>query len=164
MGTEENEDFYKEVFLQTLVNKIPEEYEINVTQIAEGDPLPFGEVFDYPVRPTHNLQIQYAVNDDVGASIVQQLAPESNRWAIVIPCPSAEALRTMRESKTLVENRKARAKELVRELKDPLLSELKGLLEQGRLVEAYQRYSKATGETLATAADVVALIGAEEDP
>jgi len=161
--TEDNEDFYNEVLLQALVNEIPKDYEIDATPIGENDSLPFGEVFDYPIRPTHNLQIRYAVSPDVGASIVQQLALENDRWAIVIPCPSAEALVTMRESKALVENRKARAKELIRELNDPLLSEVKELLEQERTIEAYQRYSEATGETLATAADVLALIDMEED-
>jgi hypothetical protein len=156
--TEQNEDFYTEVFLQDLISQVPEDYGIDVTPIGMEDQLLLGDQFDYPVRPTHDLRIDFAVNEEYGASIAQQLAPEGDHWAIVIPCPSADTLAAMRESGALVEDHRARAEELIKELKEPLLGELKELLGQGRTVEAYRRYSEATGEVLITAKSVLTLV------
>ena len=159
--TEQNEDFYTEAFLQDLISQVPEGYDIEVTPIEEGDALLLSDQFDYPVRPTHNLRMDFAVSEEFRASIAQQLAPEGDRWAIVIPCPSADTLAAMRESGTLVGDHRARAEELIKELKEPLLGELKELLEQGRTVEAYRRYSEAAGEALITAKSVLTLVDAD---
>ena len=52
----------------------------------------------------------------------------------------------------------ARAKALVAQLRESLRSELKGLLHEGRRVEAMRRYSAASGEDLTMARRVVDLL------
>ena len=75
---------------------------VSVTAIPPGE-RPFGEgALSYPVRPTHQLQIQTGrmANDTLGMLVRQiQLVHDHDSWHEVVPCPTPEALRRFREQR-----------------------------------------------------------------
>ena len=60
-----------------------------------------------------------------------------------------------REARIARPSHEARIDSLVGALKDPLLSQLRDLLQRGQTIEAITQYRAATGQDLTTAHDVV---------
>ena len=64
-----------------------------------------------------------------------------------------------RAAKAAASTQDQRARELVANLKDPLRSELRQLLRDGRKVSAIMRYSQEVGEDPSVARRVIELLG-----
>ena len=98
--------------------------------------------FSYPVQPTYELNLQFEGSNTV---VIRYLAPNNGAWYSVEPCPNEKGMAYFRTQQAEGKAQKKRAAELVVQLKDPLLSELKTMLKQHRLMEAAKRYQAATG-------------------
>lgn len=160
--TEENKEFFDDQFSDQLKKDIPLDRDVYVKEVNPDDKLPFTGYFSYPAHPTHLIQINYEVRKNEGMSLMIFVVNQNNQYSKVLPCPKPEFMKKYREEKIQKENRKIRSKELILKLKDPLLSELKKLLSQGNEIQAIKKYSAETGESLATAKDVVNLLKIED--
>jgi hypothetical protein len=161
--TGENQAFYANTFSRQLKQNIPDSYKVSIKTIAPDQELIFSRMFIYPVRPTHLIQIDYETGQNQGRSIMLQIKEENGQYFEVLGCPKAGLAGMSHKAKIAKEKDKERAKALFLELKDPLLSEIKALLKQGRKIQAWKRYSAETGESLSMAKEVVGLIEIEKD-
>lgn len=161
---DENRDYYDELFAQYVISTIPGDYEASFESIPSGEPLPFEEVFRYPVRPSHTVKLEYAEGQDHRAVVLNQIVGEDGAWSLMIPCPTTEVLTKYHESRLQAEKDRERAAVLFSELKDPLRSELFEMLQQGQRVAAIVRYVEASQESPAVAEAVVDLLAQQGAP
>jgi hypothetical protein len=95
-------------------------------------------------------------------TVIRELLLTGTVWLAVVPCPTAKGLEAFRAARRASAEQQARATALVAQLREPLRSELTGLLQEGRRVEAMKRYSAASGEDLTMAKHVVDLLAPQE--
>ena len=153
---DENRDYFDDYFTGEIEERIPGSYKIvDIKPIGKDGALLMPEVFSYPVRPTHWIQIDFEKGAYDSKSILRQIIKLGDTWFMVVPCPTQQAVKQFREVKIAKEKQKARAKVLYQELKKPLLSELKELYRKGKKIQAWKRYSSETGESLSMAKEVL---------
>jgi hypothetical protein len=116
------------------------------------DPLPGLDGFTYPVRPTREVDIQF---DNTDLIVIRFLAQENGSWYEVYPCPDATGMAKFRQELVEVAETKQKISQLVAQLKDPLLSELKELLRQDKTIDAIHRYQAAEHVDVGTAMRVI---------
>ncbi len=153
---DENRDYFDDYFTREIEERIPDSYKIvDIKPIGKDEALLMPEVFSYPVRPTHWIQIDFEKGAYDSKSILRQVIKLGDTWFMVVPCPTQHAIKRFRKVKIAKEKQKARAKVLYQELKKPLLSELKELYKKGKKIQAWKRYSSETGESLSMAKEVL---------
>jgi hypothetical protein len=152
----EGGEWWREAVARQARDPVPPQHTAQIAELA-GLP-PFGERFDYPVRPTHQLQLDYAPAPHRSRTLLVLLARDGSRWMEVVPCATADTLAAIRA------RRQERAKEAERikalaagtpvEVRERVLK----LYRSGRGLDAYQAYAQTSGEDLATARAVVELL------
>jgi hypothetical protein len=127
----------------------------HITKLAPARSMPAGifpeDGFRLPVQPTYEVQ----VNFDPGALIVEFLAPSNGSWFEVLPCPNEKGMAFFRKQIAEGAEQRKKAVQLLAELKDPLRSELKGLLKQQQKIDAIKKYQAAASVDLTTAVLVI---------
>ncbi len=122
----------------------------------------FADHLDYPVRPTHLLQLDFETGPNSSTALVMQIASEGGRWYEVAACPKPEAMAAAEaadvERARQAEKARALAERTAPDLKDAVVK----LFKEGRRVEAFKRYAEASGEDLAMAKRVVELLAGHE--
>lgn len=161
---DENRDYYDEYFSGEIKGHIPDNYKIlDIKPIDRDEPLLMSVMFSYPVRPAYWVQIAFETKPNSSRSVLRQVVESDGTWYMVLPCPKPEAVKKFKEMKISKEKQKERAKLLFQELKGPLLSELKDMLEEGSKIQVWKKYSAETGESISMAKEVLSLIKIEED-
>lgn len=94
--TAENRGFFDVAFDRDLAETVPAEHKWGFVPLPEG-PLLLGGAFTFPVRATHQLQITFGDDREKPERITNFVARDGERWALVIPYPTDEALAKMRE-------------------------------------------------------------------
>lgn len=160
--TKDNEDFHRDVFQRRLWPmhwpKVQEvRAKLNQT-LSQNAPLAEEPELGCRVRPTHVIQLDFSAGEFKGKTILINVAVDHGSWFEVFGCPTPENLQKFRAAKIQKDAEVARAEALFSSLKDPLLSELKVLLRQGKKVTAIIKYRDASGEDLSTAKRVVELL------
>jgi len=161
-----NQDYYDGIFQKLLAYDIPSDYVISIEPLLEENIKKEMEAvkqwgLPYPVQPTHQLQIDFDKNKYSSVTIVRKLVQEETNYYEVGGCPSQEMVVKFREMKQKKEEAKIRAKELYQKIDKPLQNELTQLLKDGRKIDAWKKYSEVTGESLATAKEVLSHINIE---
>ena len=64
----------------------PEDHRLVAKEIAADAPLPFEDVVDYPVRPTHWIKYQFVPVPGGRVTVVRTLVDEAGTWSVVVPC------------------------------------------------------------------------------
>lgn len=159
--TEENKDYFDEFFSRRLGYDIPKDYESFVRPYDPKEKEPFADIFIDVVTPTYYIQISYNPDQYTQNSILMSVIKQDDQYFEVIPCPTSEGIKKFREAKIEKQKREKRVKALLSELKDPLLSEIKDLLNQGKKIQAIKRYRNETGESLSIAKEVIELLKEE---
>lgn len=150
--------FYEETVARQARRPVPADYKWKITPIPPNQPLMFADQFDYPIRPTHLLQLDFETGPSSSTTMIVQLVHDANHWREVAVCPKPEVVKAARAAK------EARAKHAgrVQGLAASAAPELKGtvikLFNEGRRIEAFKHYASVTGEDLATAKAVVELL------
>lgn len=144
--TPENRDFYDRAVAISLRQPIPLNYHFTDTVVAEQDKLPAYGYGVFPVRPTHQIQLEYTNGAEDSGTVMFWLVNEGGRWYKDDPCINADVIKQFHDDLSNIKAREAATKALVAQIKDPLLSELKALLKEGKGATASQRYAQATGK------------------
>jgi hypothetical protein len=87
-GAEAFERFLRDDYLRA----IPEDHSLVAKEIAADAPLPFEDMVDYPVRPTHWVKYQFVPEPGRRVSVVRTLADEAGTWSMVVPCFDAASI------------------------------------------------------------------------
>jgi hypothetical protein len=113
--------------------------------------------FRYPARPTHIIQVNFETpNSDTSIyDLILEVAPDHGSWYWVGPCPNAKGMEFVQQQIREGERQKAEARKRAAELKDPLLSELKQLLQAHDKIAAIEKYRKETGADMTIAVQVI---------
>jgi hypothetical protein len=161
--TTENSDYYNDLFRRSLQRHIPKNYKVLMEKlIAESVERDYEGAkkrgLPYPARPTHQLQIDYSKSEYSFVTIVRKLILENGQYYEVSGCPTDDMLIRYRNLKIKKEADQKKAKALFEKLEGSLLDDLKSLLQEGRKIDAWKRYSQGTGESLATAKAVLSHI------
>jgi ribosomal protein L7/L12 len=156
----ERDALLDEHFARQAGRTIPLNVSWTLTPAHPGQPL-FADKFDYPVRPTHLLQLDFETGPNRSTTIVLQLAKQGNEWREVSACPKPETVAAAK----LAAQARAQHREKVEHLLKNILPQVKGevvaLLKDGRKIEAIRHYRAASGEDLSTAKAVVDAIQEE---
>lgn len=126
---------------------------------ASGPPaiLP-ATMFKYPVQPTYQMQLDWNNSPTRSVTVMRNIAAQDGRWFMVEACPSAEGMKFFRDNLARRQQQQAHVQALAAKVKDPLRSQLRALLKQGRKIDAARKYQAATGADLTTAVQVVDIL------
>lgn|GEM_PF-4585036 len=158
-----NQDFFEDLFQKSLNRVIPKDYDVSIELLSDESVAKEMEGakklgLPYPIRPTHQLQIDYKKSEYSFVTIIRKLTFEAEKYYETSGCPTVEMVEKFREMRTRKEKSRKRAETLFHKLEDPLLSELTQLLKGGQKIAAWKRYSEVTGESLGTAKEVLSHI------
>ena len=137
---------------------VPAEYRWTLKPVpADEQPL-FAEGFDYPVQPTHVLQIDMRPKPFTFSVMLVRLARDGDRWAEVVPCAKPEMLVKIRARLAARAQQAERVKALVAAMPPQLRDTVLAQIRAGHTIEAARTYARASGEDLTTATEVVDLL------
>lgn len=159
----ETQPYFDWIFSRQLRLVVPAEYKVLVTSIGPTpSTIPTDGQSDFPIRPTHRIQIDFAANPSHSTSVIIFAAQEGSQWREVLPCPLADVQARARARQTEERGRQERSQSLVAEMPSALRTEITQLLRQGKKIDAIARYAAATGLDLGTAKDVIERLTASD--
>jgi hypothetical protein len=161
-GNGEGISFFNESFLPRPRGPVPANFRWRITEVPPGQPPMFADKFDYPVRPTHLLQIDYDSGPNRSTTMVVQIVHDGGRWSVVSACPTPETAAAAETAKRDRANRAERARTLADSIPPKAKETVVRLLKEGRRVDAIRRYSEETGEDITTAKEVVEILTLRE--
>lgn len=148
--TPENKDYYDAMASHTGDDPIPPDYKYSVMPVNEGNLKALESLGQrWTLRPGQELHIDYQQGDDVGGYVVY-LIQENGRWYYDFPCAPEAAIKDYRDNKAANDAALARYKAVASGIKEPLRSELLGLLQAHKTGTAVDRYHQATGQDFKT--------------
>jgi len=150
------EPYFSWIFSRQMKYVIPPAaYRVSIQQLpaswADGN-------LGYPLRPTHQIQIDFDTAPNRSTSVVLAAVRDGERWYEVLPCPGPEAIAGAQRSTAELQRQDEAARKAVAEIAAPLRSEILTLVKNGQRVEAIRKAAKATGNDLAIARLVVDLL------
>jgi len=150
--TPENKEVYDSVLSMQLTDHIPSTFTLTQMPVNQSNLKALSDVRYLPVRPERELRIdyQYPGTSD-GGVVVLWLARENGRWMDDHPCITAHGLKIYRENDAA----RKHYKELAGAIKEPLRTELVGMLRAHQTGQAEFRYHQATGSDLQTSMLVI---------
>ncbi|MDH4187255.1 MAG: hypothetical protein OEV08_09670 [Nitrospira sp.] len=149
--------------LVPLKHRIPNDYRWSISELPAGATGFFPDKFDYSVRPTHQLQIDFDSGPNKSETMVLQVVRHGTGWREVTGCPRAK---TITEAKQAAKDRgkqEARIRQLAANMAPAVKAELLRLLADGRKVDAILQYRNTSNEELAVAKGVIERLLLEKD-
>lgn len=153
--TPENRDFYDRAVAVSMRQFIPADYHFTDTPVGEKDTLPLDGYETFPIRPTHEIQVEYSGGPEESGTVIFWLIAENGRWYKDDPCINAVIIKHFHDDLPNIKAREQANKTLVAQIPQPLLSELTSLLKEGRSATASKRYAQATGKDNDTSLAVI---------
>jgi hypothetical protein len=153
--TPESRYFCDEMLAVHIRDPIPATYHVEMKPVANNLELPGKGWAEFPVRPTQQIRLTFSRGPEESADLIVWAMRQGNRWYQVEPCLTATALQTLKADEPARKARVAEAQARVAAIQEPLRSELKALIRQGRTVTAEKRYQAATGSDLESAMLVI---------
>jgi hypothetical protein len=154
----QTQPYYDWIFSRQLKYIIPAKYKVAAQPLAGKQALPSDGKSDYPLRPSHQLQIDFDTGPYSTTSIVLLIVRDGARWYEVLPCPRPDAIAGILAIEANHAEHERKVKSLVAGLTDPLRAEIITLARQGRRIDAINKYRDATSQDLTTAKEVVDLL------
>jgi hypothetical protein len=115
---------------------------------------------DYPVKPSHRLQLDLSEGPHKSSTLIAYVARDAGQWREVLPCPRGDVLRQAEVNQAAEAREAARVKSLLTSMAPDLRSELQAMLAEGPKVDAIRRYAAASKEDLSIAKTVVESLAA----
>ena len=133
---------------------IPTDYLARAEAIPADRPLAGGDGVVLPVRPTHQVSLEWQAGT-THVTFGAQIAYTAGAWREVWPCISDAKVPAMQAANEAGRKQRARAQSLAANLQPALRKELLDLLAKGQRIEAIKRYQEVSKEDLATSRSVV---------
>lgn len=125
-----------------------------LTAAPPGRPM-FGDRFDYPVRPTHLMQLDVKGDNNETMYVVLQLARQKGVWREVVGCPKPETVAAAQRVALGRAEGQDKVNLLVKTLAPQLKADMVALLKSGRKDDAIRSYRDASGQDPAIAKAVI---------
>jgi len=136
---------------------IPGTVEWRLTAARPGRPM-FADRFDYPVRPTHILQLDVKGENNEAMFVVMQIARQGGQWREIAGCPKPGTVAVDRRVAVAKAGADDKAALLVKTLSPKLKDALVALLKADQKDAAVRVYQEASAQDPATARAVVELL------
>jgi hypothetical protein len=147
--TPENKDYYDEM-ASHIAEPIPPNYTFSLLPVNEGNLKALESMGQrWTMKPAQELHIDYQQGDDLGGYVVYVIH-ENGRWFYDLPCATDAAIKEYRDNAAADETALAGYTALASEIKEPLRSELLGLLRAHKTATPTDRYHQATGQDYKT--------------
>ena len=78
---------------------IPESYKLKVSKLEEGK-LPFADMMEWQVNPTHQIEIEFSTGEYSSTSIIRFIVKKKDQWFLVIPMLNKENMKEYEKRKT----------------------------------------------------------------
>lgn len=150
----EQDTLLDEQFARQARLPVPTDVSWTLTPAHPGQPL-FADKFDYPVRPTHLLQLDFSTGPNRSTTLLLQLAKHGNDWREVSACPKPETVAAAKVAAQARAQHREKVEQLLKDISPKLKDEVVAMLKDGRKIDAIKAYRAATGEGLATSKSVV---------
>ncbi|MBV9192084.1 MAG: hypothetical protein JO292_04970 [Betaproteobacteria bacterium] len=138
-------------------HNIAKDYQARADAIPADRPLALGDGVVLPVRPTHQVQLDWQ-DGPTHVTFVAQVAYADGAWREVWPCISDAKVPAMRAANEARRQQRQRAQSLAANLSPALRKELLALLAKGERIDAIKRYQEVSKEDLATSRAVIEAI------
>jgi hypothetical protein len=147
-------DFYDFTLAMMWRDVISAQHTATLSPVNEGN-LKAVETFGhFPVKPTHELHIDYQEGDDSNTIIVY-LVQENGVWRADQPCASEGYIKQFRAETPARNARLAHFKALAAAMREPLRAQLMALLRDHKTGTATDRYKDASGQDMQTSMFVI---------
>ena len=156
------DSFYTWMVTRQFKDPVPADYKWKITPVPPDQPLMFADKFDYPVRPTHILQLDFELAPHRGKTMLLHLVRDAHRWYEMTPCPRPETIAAARAARQAEARRAERVKTLVAAMPAELKRQVLELVKVGRRLDATKHYQAASGEDLTTAVEVLELLAPDD--
>jgi hypothetical protein len=154
----DNTSIFRDIVARQARRRVPAKFHWGIVPVKKGEAPLFAELFDYPIVPTHRLQLDFDTGPTSSTTLILQIAREGTRWREVVGCPKPGTVAAMQAARQARMKETERARELAERVSPQLRDSVLQLFRAGRRIEAYRKYSVAAHEDLATAKEVVDLL------
>ena len=150
-------EYLEEVFARQSRFPIPGTVNWRLSGARPGRPM-FSDRFDYPIRPTHIMQLDVKGDNNETMYVVLQLARRGGHWQEIVGCPKASAVAVDRRVAIAKAGADEKAVLLVNTMSPTIKAGLVELIKQGRKTDAVRAYRDASAQDEATAKAVIELL------
>ena len=153
--TPQNKDYYDGALAVQMRDPIPANYTISMMTPNENNLKALESTgMRWPLKPEQEINIDYQQGDDVG-SVVVWFVRENGRLFGDFPCVTDAALKQFRDETPARNAAMARYKAIADGIKEPLRSELVGMIREHKTSTAIDRYHEASGKDYKTSMFVI---------
>jgi len=156
--TPQTRPFIEESLVRQFRHSIPANHRSRTEAIAAGRALSVADGVEFPLRPTHQVHIDWDTGPHKGVTIVAFVAYTEGGWREVWPCIKPEKVPQMQAVKEARRKQDERVKSLAANMPPALRANVSRLVAEGRKIDAIKEYQRASGEDLSTAKSVVELV------
>jgi hypothetical protein len=153
--TPQTQSFIEESLADQFRYNIPASYKSRFDVIPADRPLAVADGVTFPLRPTHQVQIDWETGPQQGVTFVAMVAYTGSGWREVWPCISPQKVPAMQTAKDMRRQQDERVQSLAAKMPQALRAEVTRLVAEGRKIDAIKRYQDATKEDLSTSKSVV---------
>lgn len=132
----ENNDAYLERWIEKQAN-----FEVQSAYQARFAPLDASTFnnspyMSFPVLPTHTMDIEFIGHKNLDVTYIRMVALENGKWYLAAPCPTEQGLARFNVREKQRAERRDQAEQIYAKLQDPLLTQLRTLIKQGKESDA----------------------------
>jgi len=144
--TPANKDYYDGALAMQMRDSIPANYTVSVMTPNEGNLKALESMgMRWPLKPEQEVHIDYQQGEDAGGVDIW-LVKENGRWFGDFPCATDATIKDYRDNAVKNKELLAKYKAIADGIKDPLRTELVGLLRAHETGRAIDRYRDASGQ------------------
>jgi hypothetical protein len=156
--TPQTRPFVEEGLANQFRHSVPANPRLRAEAIPSDRPLSLGDGIEFPLRPTHQVHIDWETGPYKGVTIIAFVAYHEGAWRELSPCVNPEKVPQMQAVREARRKQEQRVQSLAANMPQSLRANVSRLVAEGRKIDAIKEYQKVTGEDLSTAKSVVELI------
>lgn len=158
-------DKSKEPYLDDWIEKqfrfpISKDHKLSVSVLPPEITKP-SRIATYPVPATHLLGFDYSA-DGSNITLNQEIGQEGGNWYLVAPCPTELGMERFAKIEKMRAAGRARAERVIKEIKEPLKSQLLALIAKHDNADAWKLCVRSLHIDFLTAQAVVAKLAGED--
>ena len=159
MITDENADFFEDIFTNELSRTIPPDRKISYHIIEDNNDFGvskifFSEGFDCPVKPTLYCEIIYDIEYS-SMTMFRYLSDTEDGWFLIMPVPKKEMLIRYRQAKIEKEKRAEYVAKTIETMDPQIYANIVQEIKQGSLMKGIAIFKDKYGDDTTNAALVV---------
>ena len=98
--TDENSDFFEELFARQMKSNIPKDYQVRVNPVRDDQIKSMAGVGTFPITPTHMIQIEWNPSKNSTSAVVLQVVQDGGKWYEMAFVPTQQTLDGWRARKS----------------------------------------------------------------